>query len=92
MMNAAFIMPSTLSILVNVFNDDERERAIAIWASLVGADPHQRAGGDELRHRRRQRARKRADEEDHQPELHRALPSEAVAERASGEQQTCEHE
>ncbi|HEX5588527.1 MAG TPA: DHA2 family efflux MFS transporter permease subunit [Acidimicrobiia bacterium] len=34
---AAFIMPSTLSILVNVFNDDERERAIAIWASLVGA-------------------------------------------------------
>jgi MFS transporter, DHA2 family, integral membrane protein len=34
---AAFIMPSTLSILVNVFNDDERERAIAIWASLLGA-------------------------------------------------------
>ncbi|MET0420377.1 MAG: DHA2 family efflux MFS transporter permease subunit [Acidimicrobiia bacterium] len=34
---AAFIMPSTLSILVNVFDDDERERAIAIWASLLGA-------------------------------------------------------
>jgi EmrB/QacA subfamily drug resistance transporter len=34
---AAFIMPSTLSILVNVFDEDERERAIAIWASLLGA-------------------------------------------------------
>ncbi|MET0627962.1 MAG: MFS transporter, partial [Acidimicrobiia bacterium] len=34
---AAFIMPSTLSILVNVFNDEERTRAIAIWASLTGA-------------------------------------------------------
>jgi EmrB/QacA subfamily drug resistance transporter len=34
---AAFIMPSTLSILVNVFNEQERVRAIAIWASLTGA-------------------------------------------------------
>jgi EmrB/QacA subfamily drug resistance transporter len=34
---AAFIMPSTLSILVNVFDEEERERAIAIWASLLGA-------------------------------------------------------
>jgi EmrB/QacA subfamily drug resistance transporter len=34
---AAFIMPSTLSILVNVFNEEERIRAIAIWASLTGA-------------------------------------------------------
>ena len=34
---AAFIMPSTLSILVNVFNEEERVRAIAIWASLTGA-------------------------------------------------------
>src|SRR5438874_1052526 len=28
---------STLSIVVNVFNDTERTRAIAIWASLTGA-------------------------------------------------------
>jgi EmrB/QacA subfamily drug resistance transporter len=34
---AAFIMPSTLSILVNVFSEEERVRAIAIWASLTGA-------------------------------------------------------
>jgi EmrB/QacA subfamily drug resistance transporter len=34
---AAFIMPSTLSILVNVFTDEEQVRAIAIWASLTGA-------------------------------------------------------
>jgi EmrB/QacA subfamily drug resistance transporter len=34
---AAFIMPSTLSILVNVFTEEERVRAIAIWASLTGA-------------------------------------------------------
>lgn len=34
---AAFIMPSTLSILVNVFDADERPKAIAIWASVTGA-------------------------------------------------------
>ena len=34
---AAFIMPSTLSILVNVFPPEERTRAIAIWASVTGA-------------------------------------------------------
>jgi EmrB/QacA subfamily drug resistance transporter len=34
---AAFIMPSTLSILVNVFSPAERTKAIAIWASITGA-------------------------------------------------------
>lgn len=34
---AAFIMPSTLSILVNVFPPAERPKAIAIWASITGA-------------------------------------------------------
>jgi EmrB/QacA subfamily drug resistance transporter len=34
---AAFIMPSTLSILVNVFPPDERTKAIAIWAGVTGA-------------------------------------------------------
>jgi len=34
---AAFIMPSTLSILVNVFGPDERAKAIAIWAATTGA-------------------------------------------------------
>ncbi len=34
---AAFIMPSTLSILVNVFPPEERAKAIAIWASVTGA-------------------------------------------------------
>ncbi|HWD09856.1 MAG TPA: MFS transporter [Actinomycetota bacterium] len=34
---AAFIMPSTLSILINVFPPRERPKAIAIWASIVGA-------------------------------------------------------
>jgi EmrB/QacA subfamily drug resistance transporter len=34
---AALIMPSTLSILINVFPPDERPRAIAIWASFLGA-------------------------------------------------------
>lgn len=32
----ALIMPSTLSILVNVFPPDERPRAIAIWAGAAG--------------------------------------------------------
>ncbi|MBV8162062.1 MAG: MFS transporter, partial [Acidimicrobiia bacterium] len=34
---AALIMPSTLSILINVFPPAERPRAIAIWASFLGA-------------------------------------------------------
>jgi EmrB/QacA subfamily drug resistance transporter len=34
---AALIMPSTLSILVNVFPPDERTKAIAIWAAVTGA-------------------------------------------------------
>ena len=36
-LGAAFIMPSTLSILTNVFGDPgERARAIAIWAGVSG--------------------------------------------------------
>ncbi|HVM64580.1 MAG TPA: MFS transporter [Acidimicrobiales bacterium] len=34
---AALIMPSTLSILINVFPAEERTKAIAIWASFLGA-------------------------------------------------------
>ncbi|MCU1343808.1 MAG: drug resistance transporter, EmrB/QacA subfamily [Acidimicrobiia bacterium] len=34
---AAFVMPSTLSLLANVFPPHERQKAIAIWASLAGA-------------------------------------------------------
>ncbi|MEP7055899.1 MAG: DHA2 family efflux MFS transporter permease subunit [Actinomycetota bacterium] len=34
---AALIMPSTLSILVNVFPPHERTKAIAIWAGVAGA-------------------------------------------------------
>jgi EmrB/QacA subfamily drug resistance transporter len=34
---AAFIMPSTLSILVNVFPPHERARAISIWAGVAGS-------------------------------------------------------
>jgi MFS transporter, DHA2 family, multidrug resistance protein len=34
---AALIMPSTLSILVNVFPAQERAKAIAIWAGTTGA-------------------------------------------------------
>ncbi|HTC82239.1 MAG TPA: DHA2 family efflux MFS transporter permease subunit, partial [Acidimicrobiia bacterium] len=34
---AALIMPSTLSILTNVFPPHERAKAIAIWAGLAGA-------------------------------------------------------
>lgn len=33
---AAFIMPTTLSILTNVFPPEERVRAIAIWSGVVG--------------------------------------------------------
>ncbi len=34
---AALIMPSTLSIIINIFPSDERPKAIAIWASIAGA-------------------------------------------------------
>jgi EmrB/QacA subfamily drug resistance transporter len=33
---AAFIMPSTLSILANVFPAEERARAIGVWAGIAG--------------------------------------------------------
>jgi EmrB/QacA subfamily drug resistance transporter len=33
---AAMIMPSTLSILINVFPREERHRAIAAWAGIMG--------------------------------------------------------
>ena len=33
---AAAIMPTTLSILTNIFPEDERPRAIAIWAAVAG--------------------------------------------------------
>jgi EmrB/QacA subfamily drug resistance transporter len=33
---SAFIMPSTLSVLTNVFPDDERGRAIGIWSGVSG--------------------------------------------------------
>ena len=35
--SAAFIMPSTLSILVNVFPPHERAKAIGVWAGIIGA-------------------------------------------------------
>src|SRR5207248_7305558 len=34
---AALVMPSTLSILANVFPPHERARAIGIWAGVAGA-------------------------------------------------------
>ncbi len=34
---AALIMPSTLSIIINIFPIHERPKAIAIWASVTGA-------------------------------------------------------
>src|SRR5213080_113283 len=36
-LGASLVMPSTLSILTNVFPPHERARAIAIWAGLAGA-------------------------------------------------------
>ena len=33
---AAFVMPSTLSILTNVFPAHERPKAIAVWAGIAG--------------------------------------------------------
>ncbi|MGZ6956720.1 MAG: DHA2 family efflux MFS transporter permease subunit, partial [Acidimicrobiia bacterium] len=34
---AAMIMPSTLSIIINIFPPHERPKAIAVWASVTGA-------------------------------------------------------
>jgi len=34
---AALIMPSTLSLIINIFPPHERPKAIAIWASITGA-------------------------------------------------------
>ena len=36
-LGAAFVMPSTLSVLANVFPPQERTKAIAIWAGISGA-------------------------------------------------------
>jgi EmrB/QacA subfamily drug resistance transporter len=36
-LGAAFIMPATLSIIVNIFPSSERPRAIAIWTAIAGA-------------------------------------------------------
>lgn len=49
---AAFLMPSTLSIITTVFAEDERKRAVAIWASalLVGALAGPVVGGALLEH------------------------------------------
>ncbi len=35
-LGGAFVMPSTLSVLANVFPPEERTRAIAIWAGISG--------------------------------------------------------
>jgi EmrB/QacA subfamily drug resistance transporter len=36
-LGGAFVMPSTLSMISNVFPEGERARAIAIWAGIAGA-------------------------------------------------------
>ena len=33
---AAGIMPTTLSVITNIFPEDERPKAIAIWAAVAG--------------------------------------------------------
>ena len=40
-LGGAFVMPSTLSMISNVFPEEERAKAIAIWAGVAGA-----GGGD----------------------------------------------
>jgi EmrB/QacA subfamily drug resistance transporter len=35
-LGAAAIMPSTLSIITNVFPDEERDRAVSVWAGVAG--------------------------------------------------------
>jgi len=34
---AAAIMPTTLSVITNIFPDDERPKAIAIWSAIAGS-------------------------------------------------------
>ena len=53
---------------------------------------HHTPARDQLTHRRRHRREPGADEEQHEPELQRALAAVAVAERARREQQAGEHE
>jgi len=36
-LGAAAIMPATLSIITNVFPEDQRDRAVSIWAGVAGA-------------------------------------------------------
>ncbi len=36
-LGGAFVMPSTLSMISNVFPEGERAKAIAIWAGVAGA-------------------------------------------------------
>ncbi|HWM18411.1 MAG TPA: MFS transporter [Ilumatobacteraceae bacterium] len=36
-LGAAFVMPSTLSLLTSIFPPDERRKAIALWAGFAGA-------------------------------------------------------
>ena len=36
-LGAALVMPTTLSIITNVFPEDERGRAVGIWAGIAGA-------------------------------------------------------
>jgi MFS transporter, DHA2 family, multidrug resistance protein len=36
-LGGAMMMPATLSIIVNVFNDNEKAKAIGIWAAMAGA-------------------------------------------------------
>ena len=55
-------------------------------------DTHHGATGDDLPHLGGQRRHRRGDEEQHQPELQRALAAEAVAEGPGREQQPGEHE
>ncbi len=35
-LGAAFVMPATLAVLMNVFERDEQPKAIGIWAGGVG--------------------------------------------------------
>ena len=69
--------------------DDDRQRR---RHDQRAGDAHDRAARDELTHAGRLRRERRADEEQHEPELQRALAAEAVAERAGREQQPGEHE
>ena len=57
-----------------------------------GGTAHHRAASDELAHRCRRRREERADEEQCEPDLQRALATEAIAERAGREEQAREHE